>query len=188
MTGMLCCSKGFFCGGSTGTKHTWKAYCSTFFSSCIYFLAGSSAMITVVHVSHGQAPSEQPQRLTLGLASAGSRYLIEYVGCLPNASPLDIHSQNWCLICVCFSMYIFTHKGANVIKTVTITYSVPRAFISCLHVRFSADCVFLWAIEEQSWLDESQLNSSTWKLRSSIKQIDWQSELTLERALAWNWH
>ncbi len=39
--------------------------------------------------------------------------------------------------------------------------SVPRAFLSSSDVEFCADCLFLWATEEQSWLAESQINSST---------------------------
>lgn len=65
---------------------------------------------------------------------------------------------------------------------------VPHYSQSCLHVLIPGDCLFLWAMEEESWLGKSQLNSSTWKVRRSIKQIDWQSELTLEWPLAWNRH
>lgn len=74
--------------------------------SCIYFLTGSSVMVTVVHVSHGLA-SEQPQRVTLGPASDWTRDLSGCLGHKPDIKSLDMHSQtDGLLASACLSTHL----------------------------------------------------------------------------------
>lgn len=50
--------------------------------------------------------------------------------------------------------------------------SVPETLIGCLQIRFSHDCLFLRAVEEQSCLGQRQIHNWTWKLERPIKQTD----------------
>lgn len=122
--------------------------------SCIYFLTGSSVMVTVVRVSHGLA-SEQPQRVTLGPASNWTRDLSGCLGHKPEIKSLVMHSQNWCFISFCLSIYACTCFSFGGIKQ-HINSRYEKLFADMNGYRFRSSCVTLLQI--QMWYKDVSLS------------------------------
>ena len=96
------------CGGSSWTNYNCKACWSTAFSSCIYFLAGISGMVTMVHVSHSLASSEQPQWVILGLTSAWSQRL-DWT--LRRPTGYQVFGHAFAILTAYLCLYMYTHSN-----------------------------------------------------------------------------